>query len=147
MNGTTPEQDPLPRICEDPEREEDYRKTLHCDVCDRDFKGDTQFRNHLKSKSHRKSVQALEDNYVYETRLVKFDENNKNEVALLIKNIFSISLSEVMAMINNLPVKLDQSNSSKKAKKIANELSKHYNIIAEVSRVQVSKEEETPTAE
>ena len=67
MNGTTPEQDPLPRICEDPEREEDYRKTLHCDVCDRDFKGDTQFRNHLKSKSHRKAVQALEDNYVYET--------------------------------------------------------------------------------
>ena len=52
-----------------------------------------------------------------------------------------------MAMINNLPVKLDQSNSSKKAKKIANELSKHYNIIAEVSRVQVLKENETKTAE
>ena len=133
----------MPRICEDPEREEDYRKTLHCDICDRDFKGDTQFRNHIKSKSHRKTVKALEANYVYETRLLKFDENNKNEVAILIKNIFTISLSEVMDMINNLPVRLDQSNSSKKAKKIVNELSKHYNIVAEVNRVKVLKEDET----
>ena len=133
----------MPRICEDPEREEDYRKTLHCDICDRDFKGDTQFRNHIKSKSHRKTVQALEANYVYETRLLKFDENNKNEVAILIKNIFTISLSEVMDMINNLPVRLDQSNSSKKAKKIVNELSKHYNIVAEVNRVKVLKEDES----
>ena len=61
----------------------------------------------------------------------------------MIKNIFTISLSEVMDMINNLPVRLDQSNSSKKAKKIVNELSKHYNIVAEVNRVKVLKEDES----
>ena len=67
--GVNPGIEPLPRISEKMEREEEYRKTLHCDICDRDLKGETQYRNHLKSKSHRKASQAIKDKVYYEMKV------------------------------------------------------------------------------
>ena len=135
MSGDTPAATPLPRICDSQDREEDYRKTFHCDICDRDFKGDTQFRNHLKSKSHRKAAKALSENFVYELQLTSYNKEARLEVAKLIKNIFSITLAEVLDNLENLPFTLSQGPSQTKAKRISNELAKQ-NIVTEVRRVE-----------
>lgn len=73
--------EPLSRICDHPEIEEDVRRTLHCDVCNRDLKGESQFRNHLKGLSHRKAVRALEEKFVYETKLLSCPAERKFDVA------------------------------------------------------------------
>ena len=129
--------EPLPRLSEKAEREEEYRKTLHCDVCDRDLKGETQYRNHLKSKSHRKALQAITDKVYYEMKIVSFSEENKKTVAKVIKNIFSIGLIEVMSKLDNMPSVLTREHSLKKTKKIANELEK-LGIVTDIQKVSES---------
>jgi len=139
LAGGNPLIEPLPRICEDKERTEDFRKTLHCDVCDRDFKGETQYKNHLKGKSHKKAVIARSENFVYETWVMRFDPEEKMKVSKLIKDIFSIGLSEVMTKLETIPVSICQERSATKSKKIVNELLKH-NIVAEVRRIKLDQE-------
>ena len=141
ITGSDLDIEPLSRVCEHPERDEDFRKTLHCDVCDRDFKGDAQFRNHQKSKSHRKAVRALEDHYTYETKLLSYNQERKLDVAKLLKNIFGIGLTDVMRILENLPCTLSQDNSGTKARRIVNELAKHQ-IVAEVNRVKIENDSE-----
>ena len=111
-------------------------KTLHCDVCDRDFKGETQLRNHQKSKSHRKALRALDEHFTYETLLVSCQNENKLESAKILKNIFGIGLTDVLEILNNLPHTICKDNSSAKAKRIAKELSQHQ-IVAQVNRVKI----------
>lgn len=134
MAGVTPSATPVPRVCEKPEREEDFRKTIHCDICNRDFKGDCQFRNHLKSKSHRKAAKAIAENFEYELQLTEYNRENKREVAKLIKDIFSIGISEVLENLEKIPYTLSRGPSLTKAKRISNELAKQ-NILTEVKRV------------
>ena len=135
--GENPGIEPLPRISEKMEREEEYRKTLHCDICDRDLKGETQYRNHLKSKSHRKAFQAVTDKFYYEMKIVSFNPENKKTVAKVIKNVFSIGLSDVMSKLDNLPSVLSREHSLKKTKKIANELEK-IGIVTDIQKVSES---------
>ena len=135
--GKDPGIDPLPRISERIEREEEYRKTLHCDVCDRDLKGETQYRNHLKSKSHRKAFQAVTDKFYYEMKIVSFSPENKTTVAKVLKNILSIGLSDVMFKLDNMPSVLTREHSLKKAKKIAKELEK-IGIVTDIMKVSES---------
>ena len=142
LTGSDLEIEPLSRVCEHPERDEDYRKTLHCDICNRDFKGDKQFSNHQKSKSHRKAVRALEDHYTYETKLISYDQENKLETVKILKNIFGIGLTEVMKILESLPYSISRDNSGTKAKRIVNELSKHQ-IVAEVNRVKIENKSDT----
>ena len=134
LSGTSPDMEPLPRICEDPERDVDYRKTLHCDVCDRDFKGECQFRNHQNSKSHKKAVRALGNNYVYETWLLGYNKEERLNVSKMLKNIFSIGLADAMSKLDNIPVLISQERSEIKSKKIVTQLMKN-NIQAEVRKV------------
>ena len=139
MSGLTPAATPVPRICEKPEREEDFRKTIHCDICKRDFKGDSQFRNHLKSKSHRKAVKAIAEDFEYELQLTEYNRDNKREVAKLIKDIFSIGISEVLENLEKVPYTLSRGPSLTKAKRISNELAKQ-DILTEVKRVDCKAE-------
>ena len=132
--GTDPEIEPLPRISERTEREEEYRKTLHCDVCNRDLKGDTQFRNHLKSKSHRKALQALTDKFAFEMKIISYETGKKTEVAKVIKNTFAIGLADVLAKLENMPSVLSTENSLKKCKKISKELEK-LGIVTDIQKV------------
>ena len=135
MAGVTPAATPVPRICEKPEREEDFRKTIHCDVCNRDFKGDSQFRNHMKSKSHRKAVKAIADDFQYELQLTDYNRENKREVAKLIKDIFSIGISEVLENLEKIPFTLSRGPSLTKLKRISIELAKQ-DIITAYKRVE-----------
>ena len=139
MSGVTPAATPVPRICEKPEREEDFRKTIHCDICKRDFKGDSQFRNHLKSKSHRRAVKAIAEDFEYELQLTEYNRDNKREVAKLIKDIFSIGISEVLENLEKVPYTLSRGPSLTKAKRISNELAKQ-DILTEVKRVDCKAE-------
>lgn len=134
LSGVTPAATPLPRICEKPEREEDFRKTIHCDICNRDLKGDLQFKNHLKSKSHRRAVKAIAEDVEYELQLTDYNRDNKREVAKLIKDIFSIGIAEVFENLEKLPYTLSRGPSLTKAKRISNELAKQ-DIFTEVKRV------------
>ena len=131
--------EPLSRICDHPEREEDVRRTLHCDVCNRDLKGESQFRNHLKGLSHRKAVRALEEKFVYETKLLSCPAERKFDVAKIVKNIFGIGLTEVLKILENLPHTVSQDRSHTKAKNIVNQLSKHQ-IEAEIVKVKLETE-------
>ena len=132
--GGNPGVEPLPRISERIEREEEYRKTLHCDICDRDLKGETQYRNHLKSKSHRKALQAVADKFYYEINIVSFNHKEKKTVAKVIKNIFSIGFTDVMSKLDNIPSVLAREHSLKKAKKIGKELEK-IGIVTDIQKV------------
>ena len=139
LSGVTPAATPVPRICEKPEREEDFRKTIHCDICNRDFKGDSQFNNHLKSKSHKRAVKAIAEDFQYELQLTDYNRDNKREVAKLIKDIFSIGIAEVLENLEKLPYTLSRGPSLTKAKRISNELAKQ-DIFTEVKRVDCKAE-------
>ena len=142
MSGVTPSAEPVPRLSERPQREEDFRKTIHCDICNRDFKGDSQFRNHLKSKSHKKAVKAIEGNFQWEIHLTNFKKENKWQVAKLIKDIFSISISEVLENLEKMPYILSRGPSLTRAKRISNELAKQ-DILTEVKRVDCNAESQS----
>ena len=141
FDGKTPDIEPLPRISERNERVEEYMKTLHCDVCDRDLKGETQYRNHLKSKSHKKALQAVSERFFFEMKLVSYRAERKTETAKVIKNAFSIGLTDVLVKLDNLPSVLSRENSLKKSKKISKELEK-IGIVIEIEKVVKSAEGE-----
>ena len=101
------------------------------------MKGETQYRNHLKSKSHRKALQAITDKVYYEMKIVGFSADNKKTAAKVLKNIFSIGLIEVMSKLDNIPSVLTREHSLKKAKKIAKELEK-IGIVTDIQRVSES---------
>ena len=134
--GKKPDIEPLPRIVEREEREEEFRKILHCDICNRDLKGETQYRNHIKSKAHRKAVLAVSEKFFFEMKIVGYNEEKRTEVAKIIKNTFSIGLSDVMDKLDKMPSVLSRENSLKKSKKIAKELQK-IGIITEIQKVSV----------
>merc|ERR1719427_1310713 len=81
LEGRIPEIEPLERTEGGEEREEDCRRTMHCDVCNRDFKGSAQFRNHLQSASHRKVARATTDRFHYVMNMTSFKEDDRNGVA------------------------------------------------------------------
>merc|ERR1712179_388904 len=103
INGRKPAAEPLERIDGGREREDDCRKTTHCDICDRDFKGSAQFRNHLKSSSHKKVVRAVEGFTRYEMVLTEVEEERRNEAAKLLKNTLVQPISEVFAKMKSIP--------------------------------------------
>ena len=138
--GKKPDIEPLPRIFERNAREEEFRKTLHCDVCDRDLKGETQYRNHLKSKSHRKALQAVSEKFFFEMKIISYRTEEKTETAKVIKNTFSIGLADVFAKLDSLPSVLSRENSLKKSKKISKELEK-MGIVLEIEKVTKPAEE------
>ena len=77
----------------------------------------------------------MSENFVYELQLTSYNKEARLEVAKLIKNIFSITLAEVLDNLENLPFTLSQGPSLTKAKRISNELAKQ-NIVTEVRRVE-----------
>jgi len=133
LEGRIPEIEPLERTEGGEEREEDCRRTMHCDVCNRDFKGSAQFRNHLQSASHRKVARATTDRFHYVMNMISFKEEDRNGVARIVKNTFGIGLTEVFAKMDSLPAVLSTVLGEAKATNIAKELSKH-GIVVEVEK-------------
>jgi len=144
IEGRTPDMEPLERSAGGEEREEDCRRIMHCDVCNRDFKGAGQFSMHQRGSSHKKMVQkAKVDNDKEEVHivvnLVSYNEERRNEVAKIIKNTFNIGLSEVFCKMDSMPAVLSNIRTMHKAKSIAKELSKH-GIVLDVKREVVQLE-------
>ena len=69
-------------------------------------------------------------------KIVGYNEEKRTEVAKIIKNTFSIGLSDVMDKLDKMPSVLSRENSLKKSKKIAKELQK-IGIITEIQKVSV----------
>lgn len=124
IDGKKPSMEPLERVDGGREREEDCRRTIHCDRCNRDFKGSKQYSNHLKSSSHKKVVRALEGCTRYEMVLTEFNAERRDEAALLIKNTLIQPLSEVFTKMGSLPAVLCTVFGKAKAENIAKELLK-----------------------
>ena len=139
IEGRTPSAEPLDRIEGGREREEDCRKTIHCDLCNRDFKGSTQFRNHLKSSSHKKVVRAMEGFTRYEMVLTEVEEERKNEAAKMLKNTLILPISEVFTKMESLPSVVGTLIGKAKAENIAKELSK-YGAVIQVKEIIVPQE-------
>eukprot|EP00092_Neocalanus_flemingeri_P056505 GFUD01067008.1.p1 GENE.GFUD01067008.1~~GFUD01067008.1.p1 ORF type:complete len:210 (+),score=76.12 GFUD01067008.1:2-631(+) len=133
IEGRRPEMEPVERIDGGEERQEDCRRTMHCDVCDRDFKGAAQYRNHVAGSSHRKVARATTDKVIFVMNLTSFKEENRNGVAKIIKNTFGIGLTEVFAKMDSLPAVLTNVVGEAKASNIAKELSKQ-GIVIEVEK-------------
>jgi len=139
INGRKPAAEPLERIDGGREREDDCRKTIHCDICDRDFKGSAQFRNHLKSSSHKKVVRAVEGFTRYEMVLTEVEEERRNEAAKLLKNTLVQPISEVFAKMKSIPSVVGTVIGKSKAENIAKELSK-IGVTIDVKKVIVPPE-------
>ena len=146
IEGRKPEMEPLERIESGKDREEDCRKTMHCDICDRDFKGSVQFKNHQKSASHRKVSRAVLDKYHYEVVLTSFKEEDRNGVAKIIKNTFSVGLTDVFMKMDSLPSVVGTVVGKGKADSIARELSKQ-GIVVEMEKKILVKAENSLKAE
>ena len=142
LAGSPPDLQPLPlQDAAGWEREEDFRKTLHCDICDRDFKGSVQYKNHLNSKKHKLACRNVRENVEFVTKLVKYNAENRHEVARTIKNIFAIGLTEVYCKLDNLPAELSRDKVAGKARKVSKELSKK-GIVVLVEKVESIRQPE-----
>merc|ERR1719318_1631183 len=146
IEGRKPEMEPLERVESGQDREEDCRKTMHCDICNRDFKGSVQFSSHLKSASHRKVARAVLDKYHYEVVLTSFKEEYRNGAAKIIKNTFSIGLKDVFMKMDSLPCVVGTVVGKGKADNIARELSKQ-GIVVEMEKKILVKAENSVKAE
>jgi len=129
IEGRTPEMEPLERSEGGKEREEDYRRTKHCDICNRDFKGSGQMTAHQRGSSHKKAVLAIREKIRVVMNLVSFKEEKRNEVAKIIKNTFDIGLSEVFDKMDSMPSVLSNNKGKHKATTIAKELFKHGIVV------------------
>merc|ERR1719495_188007 len=116
---------PLEKTPGGEDREEDCRRTLHCDVCNRDFKGSHQLKHHLQSASHRKVLRTTTDKCHYVMHLVGYTEEDKNRVARIIKNTFDIGLTDAFAKMDNMPSELCSLEGETKATNIAKNMAKH----------------------
>merc|ERR1719158_2828626 len=77
LEGRLPEQQPLSLNHKSTELLIDERKTLHCDICNREFKGSRQFRAHKNSKSHRKLENGKMEHYELVVILEKFPPESR----------------------------------------------------------------------
>ena len=125
LEGRLPAAAPLPLVRKSVEELADQRKTLHCDICNRDFKGSAQFSNHINSKPHRKVASA--NKYDLFFRLEGFDAEAKNESAKILKNTFHIGLSDVFGLMSSAPCALSvlKEGGEPKARSLVKELAKH----------------------
>jgi len=123
--GVKPKIQPIERISSHEDRDEDCRRTLHCDICNRDFKGSEQYKRHLQSNAHKKVAKKTTDKYHFEVTLTAYDENEKNKTAQVIKNTFGIGLSNVLESLKILPTTLSTVVGKTKAENIASELMKN----------------------
>ena len=125
LEGRRPAAEPLPLVTKSVETLADERRTLHCDLCDRDFKGSTQFKNHMNSKTHRKVEAANKYDLLF--RLEGFDVEARNESAKILKNTFHIGLTDVFSLMSSAPCALSvlKEGGESKARSIVKELAKH----------------------
>jgi len=125
IEGRKPAMEPLERFDNGKDIEEDCRKTMHCDTCNRDFKGSTQYKMHLKSSSHKKVLRAVAGSWNYEIVLSNLGEGERSEVAKIIKNSLAVPLSDVFGLMESLPSVVGTVTGKSKADNIARELVKH----------------------
>jgi len=106
LEGRRPDMAPLPLVHKTVEDLVDDRRTHHCDLCDRDFKGSNQYRHHLASKPHRKMAEGKGARQKYElhVRLESFNPDARNESAKILKNTFTIGLSDVFSKMDSAPI-------------------------------------------
>ena len=135
IEGRKPEMEPLDRIDNGKNREEDCLKTMHCDICNRDFKGSVQFRNHIKSSSHSKVLRALVGDYHYEVVLTSYKEEDRTRAAQIIKNSLSVGLSVVLEKMQTLPSVVTTIKGKAKADSITKELLKQGIVVELVKKI------------
>ena len=141
LEGREVEAEPLPLIEKDVETLVDERKVFHCDICDRDLKGSTQFKRHMNSKPHKKVVamQTSADHRDLNVRLEEFKPDLRVESAKLLKSSFQIGLADVLSKLDSAPCDLvvlpGKGGGEKKVKSLIKELQRQ-GVILSYSRLE-----------
>jgi len=141
LEGREVEEEPLPLIEKDIETLVDERRVFHCDICDRDLKGSTQFKRHMNSKPHQKVVamQTSADHRDLNVRLEEFKPGLRVESAKLLKSSFQIRLADVLSKLDTAPCNLvvipGKGGGEKKVKSLIKELQRQ-GIILSYSRLE-----------
>ena len=124
--GTEPDQAPLARLTINPKQMDENMRILHCDLCQRDFTGSHQFKNHLNGKKHAavlKTIAAAEP--PLSLVLIKIDESRKVETAKILKNTFEIPLHQVLALLERIPCEITRLKPRTRAENMKKCLAKH----------------------
>ena len=96
VSGDSPEQSPL-ALLERPDPVSNT-KVLRCDVCDKDLKGEEQYKAHLAGKRHavaRKRQKRLKTEDRFSVAIERFDSGDKLAVLKRVKQISGLPLQEV----------------------------------------------------
>ena len=96
LSGDSPEQSPLP-LLERPDPASNAR-ILRCDVCDKDMKGEEQYKAHLAGKRHnvaQKRHKRRKTGDRFSVVIERFDSGDKLAVLKKVKQISGLTLQEV----------------------------------------------------
>ena len=96
LSGDSPEQSPLPPL-ERP-HPANMAEILHCDVCDKDMKGEEQYRAHLAGNKHRRKEGGRRKGKTegrFSVVIKKFDSGDNLAVLKRVKQISGLPLHEV----------------------------------------------------
>ena len=105
---------------------DDNLKTLHCDICKRDFSGSQQFKLHLTGKKHASALKHASANAPpLSLVLVKIDENRLLETAKILKNTFEKPLHEVLELLGRVPCEITRLKPRIRAENMKKCLAKH----------------------
>jgi len=132
IEARTPEAAPLERKIVQGSTFTDLRKTFHCDACQRDFKGERQFREHQNGKNHKKiqRLKGLDKIIVNKSVLVleSFEEGNKVEAVKELKEVFELGNAEILELMKSLPCEIGTAMGERKAKKVVHKF-KQINVV------------------
>jgi len=117
---------------------EDLRRTIHCDLCERDFKGLEQYKQHVNGKRHKKNVKVKAATKVVRTKYVlkleSFDDSNKAEAVKELKNALDIPISDILEKMKNVPAEIADVKGEGRAKEIVEKM-KMFNVQMAVQKV------------
>lgn len=102
----------------------DERRTYHCDLCDKDLKGLSQFRNHMNGKSHKKLAKMQGEPKKYKIMLTSVAKESEKDISKMLRNMFNIGLTDMMNKMKNLPAELTIIQGERRAKNMEKELIK-----------------------
>ena len=96
LSGDSPEQSPLPPL-ERP-HPANMAEILHCDVCDKDMKGEEQYRAHLAGNKHRRKEVGRRKGKTegrFSVVIKEFESGDKLAVLKRVKQISGLPLHDV----------------------------------------------------
>ena len=103
LSGDSPEQSPLP-LLERPDPVSNA-KILRCDVCDKDLKGEEQYKAHLAGKRHavaQKRQKRLKMEHRFSIVIEKFDSDDSLAVLKRVKQISGLPLNEAKKELSHV---------------------------------------------